>query len=360
MLKLCLPWVQGRGAGLGNELVPWCRAFLAAQVLGARCLPPAFGLNQRNYGRHFGTSRLDWLGHRALRAVLPHVEFTEADYRAHGGGDVVQALHRFGEARALPARSTWLLTTQGMWGGMAHLNAARDFALSTLYRSRFAARNLVAVGQRLDPSLPVVGIHVRMGDFGAPVSPDAYRGRFNISLPPEWYREVALSIHDQMAGQVQFLIVSDAPMARLQGLAKGLRCAFTADIADSDCSDLLALARCDLLVCAVSSYSVWAAFLTDAPYLWYGPNLTLHDGGWGSIWGHESMQLEPGSPTLSALGQASATGPMAPARAWAVPGDGVVPRAAIDMARDRHARHVTDLVRYGVVQASALGSTAHD
>jgi hypothetical protein len=163
-----------------------------------------------------------------------------------------------------------------------------------------------------------------------------------------------------MAGQVQFLIVSDAPMARLQGLAKGLRCAFTADIADSDCSDLLALARCDLLVCAVSSYSVWAAFLTDAPYLWYGPNLTLHDGGWGSIWGHESVQLEPGSPTLSALGQASATGPMAPARAWAVPGDGVVPRAAIDMARDRHARHVTDLVRYGVVQASVLGSTAHD
>ena len=36
MLKLCLPWVHGRGAGLGNELVPWCRAFLAAQVLECR------------------------------------------------------------------------------------------------------------------------------------------------------------------------------------------------------------------------------------------------------------------------------------------------------------------------------------
>ncbi|MDG0854001.1 hypothetical protein [Roseateles puraquae] len=353
MLKLCLPWVHGRGAGLGNELVPWCRAFLAAQVLGARCLPPAFGLNQRNYRRHFGTSRFDWLGHRVLRAVLPHVEFTEADYLAHGGGDVTLAIKRFGEDRGLSQRSTWLLTTQGMWGGLGHIDAARDFALSTLYRSRFAAHNLVAVRHRLQPSLPVVGIHVRMGDFGEPLAPDAYRGRFNVALPPQWYRDVAWSIQEQMQGQVQFLVVSDAPADRLRGLMAGLQCVYTSDLADADCSDLLALARCDLLVCSVSSYSVWAAFLTDAPYLWYGPNLSLHDEGWGSIWGHEPGQQAPGSPTLQALVRARGGVRPAPTRAWAVPAEGAVPAAAIEQLAARSARRATDLVRYGVVPVEA-------
>lgn len=353
MLKLCLPWVQGRGAGLGNELVPWCRAFLAAQVLGAHCLPPAFGLNTRRYGRHFGTSPLDWLSHRALRMVMPHVEFTEADYLAHGAGDVTQALKRFGEDRGLPQRSAWLLTTQGMWGGLGHIDAARDFALSTLYRSRFASRNLVAVRQRLQPALPVVGIHVRMGDFGDPLPPDAYRGRFNVALPPQWYRDVAWSIHEQMQGQVQFLVVSDAPAKRLRGLMAGLQCVYTSDLADGDCSDLLALARCDLLVCSVSSYSVWAAFLAESPYLWYGPNLSLHDEGWGSIWGHEPGQQLSGSPTLQALALARAGRHPAPTRAWAVPAEGVVPAAAIEQLAARWARRATDLVRYGVVPLEA-------
>lgn len=349
MLKLSLPWVQGRGAGLGNELVPWCRAFIAAQVLGGRCLPPAFGLNPRRYGRHFGTSRFDWLGHRTLRAVLPHVEFTEADYLAHGGGDVALALERFVVARGLRQRHALLLTTQGMWGGMAHLEAARDFALATLYGSRFAAANLLTIRRRLDPALPVVGIHVRLGDFGDPVPPEAYRGRFNLALPPDWYRQVALSIHEQMSGQVQFLVVSDAPAERLQGLTQGLRCVFTSDIADSDCSDLLALARSDLLVCSVSSFSVWAAFLSEAPYLWYGPNLTPHEGGWQSIWGHEPGQQAEGSGTNSALAAVRAREGPWPGRAWAVAAGGAVPAQAVGQLQARWGQRATDLVRYGVL-----------
>ncbi len=348
--RFALPLVAGRGAVLGNELVPWARAFLAAQVGGARCLPPSFGLNARRYWRHFGTSRLDWIGHRALCASLPRVHFGEEDYLAHGGGDAVQALGRFVAAHRLAERPFWVLTTDGMWGGLRHIEAARDFAFTTLHASRFAAGNLVRIWQRIDPALPVVGLHVRMGDFGEPVSPGAYQGRFNISLPPEWYQQLALSIHEQMAGRVQFLIVSDAPVDRLQFLARGIRSVFTGDIPDSDCSDLLALARCDLLVCAVSSYSVWAAFLSDAPYLWYGPNLTPHEGGWGSIWGHEAGQRRPGSPTRDALAHAHAAGPGLPTRAWAVAASGVVPFAALEMARERHARRSTDLVRYGVAR----------
>ena len=40
-LRYCIPNVTGRGAGLGNELVPWCRSLLAAQVLVSRQAPLA-------------------------------------------------------------------------------------------------------------------------------------------------------------------------------------------------------------------------------------------------------------------------------------------------------------------------------
>jgi len=89
---------EDRGYGLGNEFLPWARAFLASQVLDAKLLPPAFGMNRRAYWRHFNTAPDDWIRQRALQYLLPVVEFREADYLAHGGGDVVTALERFAAA----------------------------------------------------------------------------------------------------------------------------------------------------------------------------------------------------------------------------------------------------------------------
>jgi hypothetical protein len=137
-LRLCIPKVTGRGAGLGNELVPWCRSFLAAQVIGAQSLPPAFGLNPRRYGAHFGTRPWDWLAHRAATRILPTFEFTESDYLASGCDDVTEALRTFAERHDLFARRAFVLTTGGMWGGIRHIAAAREFVRSTLYGSRYA------------------------------------------------------------------------------------------------------------------------------------------------------------------------------------------------------------------------------
>ena len=95
-LRYCLPRVPKRGYGLGNELIPWARAHLAAELLGAELLTPAFGLNRRPYWRHFGTPADDWIYRRALPKVLPAVQFNEQDYLEHGGGDAVTALRRFG------------------------------------------------------------------------------------------------------------------------------------------------------------------------------------------------------------------------------------------------------------------------
>ena len=183
MLRYCIPRVHRRGHGLGNELVPWARAFLAAQLLDARLLPPAFGLNRRGYWQHFRTSPDDWIYHRAMLRLLPVVEFTEADYLAHGGVSALTALRSFIAAHKLQQRRLLVLATEGMWGGYGHVQEAREFMRSTLYQSRYAARNLLQLQARIDPRKILVGMHVRLGDFVAPTSIGKYRRVANASLP---------------------------------------------------------------------------------------------------------------------------------------------------------------------------------
>lgn len=358
-LRFSLPRVNGRGAGLGNELIPWARSFLAAQVIGAQALPPAFGFNARRYWRHFGTPRYDWTLHKAMEYLLPVVEFGEDEYLHHGGGDVVEALRSFAETEKLFSRRAFVLVTEGMWGGYGHVAAARDFILSTLYQSRFAARNLLHISRRLVPGKPVIGMHVRLGDFSdPPASVELYRGRFNCSLPIAWYCNIARSIRAQLGDAVQFLVVSDGTREQLQPLLDVVPAVTTSDLPDSDCSDLLALVKTDLLVCSVSSYSSIAAFLSDAPYLWFEPNLQVHDEGVYSIWGHELGQQSVDSPTRRAIQFRQAPHGNLPGRGTPVGMQGNVPDFVLDEVMRRCARNnpLTDLVRYGVVPAVAGNS----
>jgi len=298
--RFCLPRVRGRGAGLGNELIPWARAAVAGHVLGARILAPAFGLNSRPYRRFFNTPRLDWLGHRVLERALPCFEFTESDYLAFGGASLSDAIHGFAEKHRLAERSRWVWATEGMWGGYRHLVEAREFVVSKLYLSRRTASNLAIVRSRLDPARMTVGMHVRLGDFLPTSEVQSFQGKFSVSLPLDWYVNIARSIVTRLGDRVQFLVVSDGSPQQLAPLLESCNAITTLDIPDSDISDMLALARTDLLVCSVSSYSAWAAFLSDAPYLWFEPNLQKI-GGYYSIWGHEPGQLDPAGPTRKAM-----------------------------------------------------------
>lgn len=359
-MRFCVPRVQGRGAGLGNELIPWARAFLAAQLLDARVLPPAFGLNSRRYWRHFGTPRFDWVANRVLQFALPVVEFKEADYLAHGGGDFVAAFRTFANANALHTRSSYVLVTEGMWGGYRHIAAARDFMFSVLYQSRFAARNLLRIYERLNPDKLTVAMHVRLGDFGAaPSDLGAYRGKFNLALPLAWYRSIARSIQQTLGDSVQFLIVSDGSAEQLKPLLDGLDATTTSDIEDSDCSDLLALAKADLLICSVSSFSTTAAFISNAPYVWFEPNLQRHDGRLYSIWGHEPAQQAATGCTQRALQSHLSGSNLENGRGIPIGIAGELPADLLSelLATKRMANISADLVYYGV--APIVDTTAH-
>lgn len=353
-LRWCLPVVAGRGAGLGNELVPWARAWLMAREIGARCLPPAFGLNERRYHRHFGTSRLDWLRQRLMLRALPCVHFTEHDYRAHGGGDVSRAFAAFAAQRGLHARAPLVVATDGMWGGLPHIARARQFVRGLLWRSRHAGANLAELGARLDPGKLTVAMHVRLGDFASADSvadPAAMRGRFNVSMPLAWFVELGRQLRDAFGERVQFQVFSDGSPERLRPLLEAVQPVPTACARPADVSDLLAMAQADLLLCSVSTYSVWAAALSDAPYVWYRPQLQVHAQGLGSIWGHEPAQAAPDGATARALAEQLAHAPAQRiGRAFALDRGEALPealRAALEQ-RGRQCRAAADLVHYGV------------
>jgi hypothetical protein len=354
-LQYCLPLVQGRGAGLGNELVPWARAYLMSRVLGACCLRPAFGLNSRGYGIHFGSTRLDWLWHRIMARTLPCVHFDEADYLAHGGGDAAEAFASFSEANRLKERGPLVVVTGGIWGGIRHIERACGFVRGVMYGSKFAPRNLAELGARLDPAKLTVAMHVRLGDFvAAPASedPNLYRGRFNVSMPIEWFVEIGLKLRAAFMDQVQFQVFSDGTPERLRPLVDALSPVPTVCPWPSDVSDLLAMSSADALVCSVSTYSVWAAALSDSPYIWFRPQLQPHSDDMWSIWGNEPAQSRPTGATSRALAsQALLPAAERVGRAHSMaPGDPLPPLLVDDLERALcRRRRESDLVRYGVV-----------
>ena len=120
----------------------------------------------------------------------------------------------------------------------------------------------------------------------------------------------------------------------------------------TDVSDLLALAMADLLVCSVSTFSLAAAWLSDAPYLW--PSVQLHsEDGWLSIWGMEPAQ--PGGLPPPTAGNGRIEGNRLRGAAFPVPPSGQIPEqvlralASKDFVWDKRA----DLIYYGVVPDSS-------
>lgn len=349
-IRLCIPCVAGRGIGLGNELYPWAKAWLAAQAIDGIALPPAFGLNPRQYWRYFGTPRTDWISHRALLHTLPRYRFTEQDYLSTGERDYRKAVALFAERNGWKERRLFALETGGMWGGFLAVREARDFILGRLYAARGAAENLTDWRTRLDPDKLVVAVHIRAGDFKAANADIDYRGCFNRSLPLAWYIAVCDQLRGHFGDKVQFQLFTDGQPEALAPFIQRFNPVTGFHQRDSVCSDLLAMASADLLVCSVSSYSLWGAFLSRAPYVWFAPQLQEEQGTF-SLWGHEAAQRPPAGATArfraSVIADRSACCP----RGVPVSALGVISSALLSRLehglKEKHA--ATDLAMFGVV-----------
>lgn len=110
---------------------------------------------------------------------------------------------------------------------------------------------------------PHFAVHVRMGDFGTPVSVEALRqGSKNSRIPIEWYVDIVNTLRRQL-GDVPVRVYSDgtdealAPLLRLPATQRSPK--------QASITDLLAMAQAKLVVSSGSGFSMWGSYLGDAP-----------------------------------------------------------------------------------------------
>jgi hypothetical protein len=296
-MRFCFPgWFGPRGAGLGNELIPLAKAFIASQELGIPFLPTAWGLNQRGYRRYFGTSRFDWVRLYALSRLLPAYTFREEDYRATGEIDYDRAVRVYAERMGLAGKRHYVFMTDGLWGELYPIRKSKPFVLQTLYATRYTVPNMYEFRKQLAGGRNVtVSVNIRLTDFKIPTPTTDYRGLWNTRIPLEWYTRVCRSLRDLLGGAVTFCLVTDGTPEELADFISEFKPVTTFHQKHREISDLLNMTTTDALVCSISSYSQWAAFLSDAPYFWYRPHLRPVDGRL-TIWEYLGERPEADAP----------------------------------------------------------------
>lgn len=160
------------------------------------------------------------------------------------------------------------------------------------------------VASRLAPEKITVAMHIRAGDFVAHTEGPG-PGQFNTMLPIVWYAAVGKTLRAAFRENIQFVIFTDDDAnPSIVSLSQELR-AVPLPVRDKPLlSDIHAMSSVDLLVCSVSSLSMFAASISEKPYVWFGPHLGER-GGLRSIWGHETSQetasrrSTPRAPTLT-------------------------------------------------------------
>ncbi len=344
----CVTKTGGR-AGLGNELIVWAKAYLAAKALGGICVPPAWGMNPRGYGKYFRSSRLDILRNEALLHLLPRETFTGEAYYNTGIVDYGEAIKVWAAEYGFMERAFWCCATEGMWGGYPAIRRGREFLRSELLRTRWTVENLTEYSSLVDPDRLQIAFHIRSGDFLAPIAPEDYRNKFCVEIPSDWYLNVGRCLQQALGKRnIQFTVISDAPSEVLDPLTTEFEAITTHSQNHRDISDVLILSMADVLVCSVSSFSLLAAFLSKGHYLWYEPQLNVDAAGLRSLWGGQADQQIPSSPTRRSARLADEN-PYAAPRGLPIGVDGILSNDDLEIISALRHPTYCDLIHYGVV-----------
>jgi len=273
-MKYVFPANTFTNHGLGNELFPIAKAHIAAMELGATPLLPSWKRNFRNYRRFFGNRYGDWIQLSALKRLLPVFHLSEEEYLETGKVDFGDAVRVFAEKYELQKKKAYVVTTHGMWGFYHPIRRARSYVASLLLNTRFTRENLYQFAKQSDPSKLTVAIHMRLTDF-AECASVSNQNKVNTRLPISWYSLICRNIKHHFGDRVQFYLITDGTERELQSFIQEFSPLTSFHQTNCDISDLLIMAHhCDLVVCSVSTYSLWGVFLSDSPYIWYQPQLT--------------------------------------------------------------------------------------
>ena len=259
------------------------KAFCAAQECGLRLVHPQWARANRKYHheRYFPAPWKDRLL-AGCAGFQRRVTFTHSDYRATGLVDYGQAARAFLESRELTTRSLTFYA-EGMWGGFPSVVNSRSYVRSLLQRMSFTLSNYYEVVRRLDPAKLTVAVHVRLGDFAPPSGSEWKPGTWNTRLPLEWYESVCSAVAAAFGSRAQFILCSDGTADDCDRLIRRFQPTHTIGQPLNSCSDMLLMADADLLICSISSFSFWAAFLSERPYVVYAP-AARHEGDCAFLW----------------------------------------------------------------------------
>jgi hypothetical protein len=350
-----------RGEGLGNEMIPWAKGFIASQVLNAHLVGPSWGLNPRKYYRNFQTGRLDFVLEDVLKH-LPHHEFTYEDYLSTGEVDFGRAIAKWAAIEGILKRRTFVVTVGGMWGGYPSIRSARPFLWAKLLNSRDAMRNVYEIASKLDRGKLFVAVHMRFGsEFAVVGDGDNPRGKINVQIPGEWYLSLCESLRNEMGDRVQFHFFTDRGGPAFDEAVRRYNPGQIEQAGLTECSDLLLMSMADLRICSISSYSLMASFLSDGLYIWYEPQLTYTDGMY-TLWGMENAQRMKRSPTSQSVDLMKTIEPGSPwetaFKGYAMGTGSTMPRGLVEqlhrklLANDRSA----SLLEYGCLPDWTMAS----
>jgi hypothetical protein len=245
------------GPGLGNCLLSWARASVAADTFGLRRVSPAWPsckIGRLLRGDH----------DKRFFADLFHSEPDAVD----GAGKLMILAtckrRRFVVPSEIGHDQPSLLYVA--WGGVV---APMYFSELTEHRSAIAAR-LVKMTRRhnlaalKDLGQPDLAVHVRLGDFLVGTADGSFVNR-RISL--DWYARQIRRVQAEAGRSLDIAIFSDGDAAELNELTKikGTQLIQTG----SPIGDLFGLALAKCLIASASTFSMWAAYLSGAPSIWH-------------------------------------------------------------------------------------------
>ncbi|MDO4990725.1 MAG: alpha-1,2-fucosyltransferase [Eubacteriales bacterium] len=254
-----LPGVRLAGPGLGNLLLIYFRAWLAAREHGYDFIWPTWPSikpgailrrekDKRFYGDLFRnrSGYTDGLKKQLLIHRRGAIRVNERDYDFSQVGDGQVILYSY-----------FHMDFQDL---VPHADEIREEIVRNL--SRKSARGLEGDMSRC------VNIHVRLGDFGK--NQNALNaGKDNMRIGIGWYAATVRKLKAILGDGIVFNIFSDGSDEELKELLAidGTRRVFYGN----SLADILALSRAPLMIASGSSFSLWARFLGQCSSISY-PN----------------------------------------------------------------------------------------
>lgn len=283
--------------GLGNKLLVWARALVFANKCGLTLYVSGWSdikigpylrgeRSKRQYWGYFEDSSTPSLLRRFMFSHL---------YQIHHEPDLecCQPAARRGmnQLYLYDTLPSWRDYFKGLRGQEEFVRSAFSSILKSRYREQLSRQNW-----------PVIGVHIRRSDFRELAPGESIEGNCNVRTPIAYYLDVIFALR-RIAGRM--LPVTVFTDGRTEDVAEILALpAVVMAAPNPDIVDLLLLSKSKCLVTSAgSTFSYWAAYLSDGPVITHpAHNITIRSQIENTNWFEGPLSSDqPCDPALESV-----------------------------------------------------------